>query len=263
MLIHPNFDPVIVNLGPVSIHWYGLMYVFGFVGAYLLANMRKDRLKWTSDDISDLFFYAALGVILGGRLGYCLLYKPGHYLANPLEIVTGIQDGGMAFHGGLLGVIFAVFLFARKKGTPFPVVIDFAAILAPIGLFFGRIGNFINQELWGRPTDLPWGMVFTTAPDRLARHPSMLYEALLEGLVLFLVLFFVSKTLRKPWLISSLFLIGYGLSRFLVEFVRIPDAHIGYLFGGWLTIGHLYTLPMIVLGIVLLFKVKTHNTVSI
>ena len=254
MLVHPNFDPVIFDLGPVSIHWYGLMYLFGFAGAYILANVRKDRLNWTNDDISDMFFYGAIGVIAGGRLGYCLLYKPAQYLTNPLEIITGIQDGGMSFHGGFIGVIIAVILFSRKKKTPLPDVADFVAVLAPIGLFFGRMGNFINQELWGRPTDLPWGMVFTNSSDRLPRHPSMLYEALLEGVILFIILFIMSKTLRKPWLITALFLVGYGLSRFLVEFVRLPDEHIGYLYGGWLTIGHLYTIPMIVIGIFLILN---------
>jgi len=254
MLVHPNFDPVIVDLGPVSIHWYGLMYIFGFAGAYLIASLRKDRLKWDSDDISDMFFYGAIGVIAGGRLGYCLLYKPAQYLSDPLSIITGIQDGGMSFHGGFLGVVIATILFARKKKTRLSAVSDFVAVIVPVGLFFGRLGNFINQELWGRPTDLPWGMIFTNASDSLPRHPSMLYEALLEGVVLFLVLFLVSQRPRKPWLITALFLLGYGVSRFLVEFVRLPDEHIGYLFGGWLTIGHLYTLPMIIVGMFILFR---------
>jgi len=254
MLIHPNFDPVIVNLGPVSIHWYGLMYIFGFAGAYFVASLRKERLNFSSDDISDLFFYGALGVIIGGRLGYCLLYKPQEYLANPLTIITGIQDGGMSFHGGFIGVIIAVILCARKKNVALPKIADFVAVIAPIGLFFGRVGNFINQELWGRPTDLPWGMVFTNSPDKVARHPSMVYEALFEGLLLFIVLFVVSKTPKKAWMITALFLLGYGLSRFLIEFVRLPDAHIGYLYGGWLTIGHLYTIPMIMMGTYLLLK---------
>ncbi len=256
MLVHPNFDPVIVSLGPVSIHWYGLMYIFGFAGAYVIANLRKSRLSWSSDDISDMFFYGALAVILGGRLGYCLLYKPQQYLADPLSIITGIQDGGMSFHGGFIGVVVAVILFARKKSTPLAEVSDFVAVIAPVGLFFGRIGNFINQELWGRTTDLPWGMVFSNSVDKLPRHPSMLYEAVLEGLVLFAVLFVFSKKIRPPWAVTSLFLIGYGVSRFLVEFVRLPDNHIGYLFGGWLTIGHIYTIPMVLVGLYLLLKVN-------
>jgi len=258
MLVHPNFDPVIVDLGPVSIHWYGLMYVFGFAGAYFIANYRKSTLNLSNDDISDMFFYGALGVIVGGRLGYCLLYKPYEYLSNPLTIITGIQDGGMSFHGGFLGVIVATVLYAKKKNCPIWAVSDFVAVIAPIGLFFGRVGNFINQELWGRTTDLPWGMIFSNDEDRLPRHPSMMYEALLEGLLLFLILFIVSKSPRKPWFITALFLLGYGIARFFVEFVRLPDSHIGYLYGGWLTIGHLYTIPMIIIGILTLF----HNTRS-
>ena len=252
MLVHPNFDPVLLDLGPVSIHWYGLMYLLGFGGAYLVAMSRKERLAWDGEDISDMFFYGALGVIAGGRLGYCLLYKPADYLSDPLTIITGIQDGGMSFHGGFIGVVIATILFARKKSTALAAVSDFVAVIAPIGLFFGRVGNFINQELWGRPTDLPWGMVFSNAGDDLPRHPSMVYEALLEGLILFLILYMVSVKPRKPWFITALFLLGYGFSRFLVEFVRLPDNHIGYLYGQWLTIGHLYTLPMILCGILIL-----------
>ena len=254
MLIHPNFDPVIVDLGPISIHWYGLMYLLGFAGAYLLATLRKEKLGLNNDDVSDMFFYGAISVIVGGRLGYCLLYKPAYYIGHPFEIITGIQDGGMSFHGGFIGVIIAVILFARKKRISLVALADFVAVLAPIGLFFGRIGNFINQELWGRTTDLPWGMVFTNSPERLPRHPSMLYEAFLEGLVLFVVLFFISRKVQKPWVVTALFLLGYGLSRFLVEFVRIPDEHIGYLYGGWLTIGHLYTIPMLLVGIILVLN---------
>ena len=230
------------------------MYLLGFAGAYLLASLRKEQLGFNGDDISDMFFYGVISVIAGGRLGYCLLYKPGYYFSHPLEIITGIQDGGMSFHGGFVGVVLAVIYFAKKKRISLAVFSDFVAVLAPIGLFFGRIGNFINQELWGRTTDLPWGMVFTNSPERLPRHPSMLYEAFLEGLLLFLVLFMVSRKVQKPWFITALFLVGYGLSRFLVEFVRLPDAHIGYLYGGWLTIGHLYTIPMLLIGIVLILN---------
>jgi phosphatidylglycerol:prolipoprotein diacylglycerol transferase len=256
MLTHPNFDPVLLDLGVVKIHWYGLMYVFGFAGAYIVANMRKARLDWNADDVSDLFFYAALGVILGGRIGYCLLYNPAKYLADPLQIILGIQDGGMSFHGGFIGVALAVVWFARKSNTPLANVADFVAVLAPIGLFFGRVGNFINQELWGRATDLPWGMVFSLSNDGIPRHPSMVYEAFFEGLLLFVVLFIFSKTLRKPWSVTGLFLLGYGVSRFMIEFVRIPDAHIGYLLGDWLTLGQIYTLPMVIVGIYLLLLFK-------
>lgn len=254
MLIHPNFDPVLLDLGVVKIHWYGLMYVFGFVGAYLVAEYRKSRLSWSSEQVSDLFFYSAIGVILGGRLGYCLLYKPMEYLSDPLSIITGIQDGGMSFHGGFVGVVLAVIYYARKQKTELAKVADFVAVLAPVGLFFGRMGNFINQELWGKPTDAAWGMVFQKSGDSIARHPSMLYEAAFEGLVLFVVLFLFSKVQRRAWKVTGLFLLGYGLSRFLIEFVRLPDADIGYVAFGWLTIGQIYTIPMLVIGLYLFLK---------
>jgi len=254
MLVHPNFDPVLFAIGPVKIHWYGVMYVLGFVGAYLLASKRKARLGWSDETVSDLFFYAALGVIIGGRLGYCFLYKPAEYLANPISIVTGIQDGGMSFHGGFLGVVLAVIYFAKKENTVLPELADFVAVLAPIGLFFGRMGNFINQELWGRASDLPWAMVFPASGDAIARHPSMLYEAILEGVLLFAFLYVFSLKQRQHWQATGLFLLGYGLSRFIVEFVRIPDQHIGYLAWGWLTIGQIYTIPMIIIGIYLFIR---------
>jgi len=215
MLIHPNFDPVALQLGPVSIHWYGLMYVLGFLGVYLLGNYRVKHYpeaidgSWNSEQISDLIFYGALGAVIGGRLGYVLFYKPAEYLANPVDIFF-VNQGGMSFHGGLLGVIVAIGIFARKTNRSLFQIGDFIAPLAPIGLFFGRMGNFINQELWGKPTDLPWGMVFTTA-DQYPRHPSMLYEALLEGLLLLVVIWLVARKPRHPGMLSGLFLIGYSL----------------------------------------------------
>jgi len=227
MLVHPNINPVIVSIGPFDVQWYGVMYLCGFLAAYILASLRKGRLGWNSDDVSDLIFYSAVGVIIGGRLGYIIFYKLGFYLANPLQIFN-IMGGGMSFHGGLIGVAVAVWLFAKKKNIPYLQLADFVAPLAPLGLFFGRMGNFINQELWGKPTDLPWGTVFSNDPERLPRHPSMLYEALLEGLVLFLLLWFFSRKERKHGQVAGLFLIGYGVFRFLVEFVRIPDDHVGY-----------------------------------
>jgi len=239
MLVHPNIDPVIFSLGPFSVQWYGVMYLLGFLAAYLLANSRKSRFGWTSDDVSDLIFYAALGVILGGRIGYILFYKLEFYFANPLQIFN-IMGGGMSFHGGLIGVAIATWLYARKQKIPYLELADFVAPLAPLGLFFGRIGNFINQELWGRPTDVPWAMLFTNDPEGLPRHPSMLYEAILEGLILFAVLWWFSKSNRKHGQVAGLFLLGYGLFRFLVEFVRVPDDHIGYVAFQWLTVGQLY-----------------------
>jgi len=256
MLIHPNFDPVALQLGPLAIQWYGLMYVFGFAGVYLAWSYRLKRQaaavdsRWNLDLASDLLFYGALGAVLGGRLGYAVFYKPAEYLSEPLTIITGIRDGGMSFHGGLLGVLVAFWLFSRKTGFKFLDIGDFVAPVAPIGLFFGRMGNFINQELWGKPTDLPWGMVFTTA-DEQARHPSMLYEAALEGLLLFVTLWLVSRTKRPAGLLSGLFLIGYAVSRMLVELVRVPDQHLNYLLFDWVTMGHLLSLPMLGLGLFL------------
>lgn len=258
MLIHPNFDPVAINLGWFQIHWYGLMYVLGFLGVYLAGCYRIKHYaaaiagKWNNEQISDLIFYGALGAVIGGRLGYVFFYKPLEYLASPLEILK-INEGGMSFHGGLLGVILALMLFARKTNKRLLDIGDFVAPLAPIGLFFGRLGNFINQELWGKPTDLPWGMVFTTA-DEQPRHPSMLYEAFLEGLLLFLVLWVVAKRPRSAGVLSGLFLIGYSLARMLVEFVRVPDAHLNYLLFDWVTMGHLLSLPMFALGIYLIIN---------
>lgn len=258
MLIHPNFDPVALQLGPVSIHWYGLMYVFGFLGVYILGNYRIKKYPhaisgdWNSDQISDLIFYGAIGAVLGGRLGYVLFYKPAEYFANPIDIFM-VNQGGMSFHGGLLGVIAAMALFARKTDRTLFQIGDFIAPLAPIGLFFGRMGNFINQELWGKPTDLPWGMVFTNGGSQ-PRHPSMLYEALLEGLLLWAVLWWVARKPRQAGVLSGLFLIGYALGRMLVEFVRVPDDHLNYLLFDWVTMGHLLSLPMLFLGLFLAFR---------
>jgi len=260
MFVHPNFDPVAVQLGPLAVHWYGLMYVFGFLGAFLLWVYRLKRYSrynqqgWTPEAISDLVFYGALGAVLGGRLGYVFFYKPLEYLSNPLEIFL-IQQGGMSFHGGMLGVIIALTLFARKMKLSLLEVGDFVAPVAPIGLFFGRLGNFINQELWGKTTDGPWGVVFTNGGPE-PRHPSMLYEAFLEGLLLLVVLWLVSVKPRPTGILSGLFLIGYSLSRILVEFVRVPDEHLNYLFFDWVTMGQVLSLPMLLLGCFLLFRAR-------
>lgn len=264
MLVHPNFDPVALQLGPLAIQWYGLMYVFGFAGVYLAWAYRLKHQpqsvssRWNLDTASDLLFYGALGAVVGGRLGYVLFYKPMEYLADPLSIVTGIREGGMSFHGGLLGVIVALWLFSRKSKINMVEIGDFVAPVAPIGLFFGRIGNFINQELWGKPTELPWGMVFTTA-DNQARHPSMLYEALLEGLLLFVILWLVSRVKRPLGVLSGLFLIGYAISRMVVEMVRVPDEHLNYLLFDWVTMGHLLSLPMLILGSFLIVYSRLGN----
>jgi len=258
MFVHPNFDPVALQVGPVAIHWYGLMYVCGFLGVYLLWLYRIKRYPrysetgWSSDAISDLVFYGALGAVIGGRLGYVLFYKPGEYLSNPIEIFF-MQQGGMSFHGGMLGVIFALYLFGKKMNQSLLQIGDFVAPVAPIGLFFGRMGNFINQELWGKTTEGPWGMVFSNGGP-LPRHPSMLYEAILEGLVLLVVLWIIAHRPRPRGLLSGLFLIGYALSRILVEFVRVPDEHLNYLLFDWVTMGQMLSLPMLLLGLYLVVR---------
>lgn len=252
MLVYPQIDPVALSLGPLKIHWYGLMYLVGFLGGWWLGVLRarQPQSGWQAAEIGDLLFYVAIGVVLGGRLGYTFFYNLPAFLDDPLVLLR-VWEGGMAFHGGLLGVLVALWLYARRSGRHFFQVADFVAPLVPVGLFAGRIGNFINGELWGAPTSLPWGMVFPHV-DALPRHPSMLYEAALEGLLLFLILWIYSRKPRPMMAVSGLFLLGYGLFRFLVEFVREPDAHIGYLAGDWLTMGMLLSTPMIVLGALLL-----------
>ncbi len=252
MIIHPNFDPVALSIGPLSIHWYGLMYLCGFVAGILLGQYRaKHSATWHQEEVIDLVFYIAVGIIVGGRLGYVLFYNLSFYLSSPLDIIA-IWDGGMSFHGGLIGVIGAATCYARKTKRHFLVVADFLAPLVPPGLFFGRIGNFINQELWGRTTDLPWGVLFYTAPG--ARHPSQLYEALLEGLLLFVIIWWYSSKQRAEGKICGLFLLGYGGFRFFVEFFRQPDDHIGAVALDWLTMGQMLSIPMLLLGLFLLIR---------
>lgn len=249
MLTYPDIDPAALRIGDFAVHWYGLMYLIGFVGGWWLGRVRARRPDsgWDPAEIGDLLFYVALGVVLGGRVGYVLFYNFGLFLDDPLMLLR-IWQGGMSFHGGLLGVLFAMWLYGRRTGRRFFEVTDFIAPLVTIGLGAGRIGNFINGELWGRPTDLPWGMVFPFV-DNQPRHPSMLYEALLEGLVLFLILWIYSSRPRPVMAVSGLFLICYGAFRVAVEFVRQPDAHIGYLAFDWLTMGHVLSVPMILCGI--------------
>ncbi|MGH8517268.1 MAG: prolipoprotein diacylglyceryl transferase [Panacagrimonas sp.] len=249
MLVHPNFDPVALNLGPVQIHWYGLMYLIGFYGCWYLAVRRgkSAHMPFAAVAVSDLLFFVALGVILGGRVGYTLFYNLPGFLADPVEIFR-IWKGGMSFHGGLLGVIAAVWLFARSRKLTFFYVMDFVALVVPFGLLTGRIGNFINAELWGKPSNLPWAMVFPSDPAHVPRHPSMLYEAFLEGLVMLAVLWWYSSKPRPPAAVCGLFLVLYGVFRSMVEFVRVPDAQIGYLAGGWLTMGQVLCIPMWLTG---------------
>ena len=262
MIVHPNFDPVALSIGPLKIHWYGLMYLIGFLGGYWLGVYRAGRPSsaWRKQEVADLLVYIAIGVVLGGRLGFVSFYQPAYYFSNPLEIFF-VWRGGMSFHGGLIGVIVATWLFGRHTSRGFWQVADFMAPLAPLGLGAGRIGNFINQELWGRVTDVPWAMVFTTDPQRLPRHPSMLYEAFLEGVVLFILVWVYSARPRQAGAVSGLFLLGYGVFRFLVEFVREPDAHSGFIAFGWMTTGQALSVPMILFGLWLLWRSSKTPTV--
>ncbi len=259
MIIHPDFDPVALSIGPLSIHWYGLMYLCGFASGILLGQYRAGQpaSTWQKNEVIDLVFYIALGIIAGGRLGYVLFYNLSFYLTNPLDIIA-IWDGGMSFHGGLLGVIGATACYARKTKRSFLVVADFLAPLVAPGLFFGRIGNFINQELWGKTTDLPWGVLFYTAPAQ-PRHPSQLYEALLEGLLLFIIIWWYSSKQRPPGRVCGLFLLGYGLFRFFVEFYREPDRHIGTIALDWVSMGQILSVPMILFGLFLFMRKHTHR----
>lgn len=248
MLQYPHIDPIAVSIGPLKIHWYGIMYLIGFVSAWYLGRLRakKPNSGWHPDQVTDLIFYGAIGVILGGRLGYVLFYDLPVYLQHPLNIFK-IWQGGMSFHGGLIGVTIAMWLYGRKINKSFFQISDFVAPLVPIGYGAGRIGNFINGELWGKVTTVPWGMVFPGAGPE-PRHPSQLYQAFLGGVVLFIILWLYSSKPRPTMAVSGLFLIGFGTYRFTVEFFRQPDAQLGYLAFGWLTMGQVLSFPMILVG---------------
>ena len=256
----PRIDPVAIALGPLQIHWYGLMYLIGFVGGWWLLRWRAGRpgSGWTREQVGDLVFYVALGVILGGRVGYVLFYDFGKFLGDPLWLFA-IWTGGMSFHGGALGVLLAFWLLARRFGKRYFTVADYAVPVVPIGLGAGRLGNFINGELWGHPTDVPWAMVFPADPMGVARHPSQLYEFFLEGVVLFAVLWLYSARPRPAGAVTGLFGVGYGLGRTFVEFFREPDAHLDYLAGGWLTMGMLLSIPMVIVGAAMMFWAYRHD----
>ena len=253
MFVHPQFDPVAVHLGPLAIRWYGLMYLLGFALGMLLGLYRiktQPNSGWCYSELDDVLFYIVLGVILGGRLGYVLFYKFSDYLHEPLKIFY-IWEGGMSFHGGFLGVIFAIWLFSRKHRKHWLAITDFIAPLVSLGLGAGRIGNFINGELWGRPTDVAWGMIFPGA-DNLPRHPSQIYEFALEGILLFVILWLYSAKPRPLGAVSGLFLLCYGVLRFLVEFTREPDAFLGLLAFD-LSMGQWLSLPMILAGVWMIY----------
>ncbi|MFK0273749.1 prolipoprotein diacylglyceryl transferase [Ensifer sp. NPDC090286] len=258
ILPFPEIDPVIVQIGPLAIHWYGLAYVAGILLGWFYARRlamntalwRDDKPAITLQQLDDFLLWAAGGIVLGGRIGYILFYDLGSVLANPIRALE-IWNGGMSFHGGFLGTTLAMMLFARKNKIAIWSLFDIVAAVVPIGLFFGRIANFINGELWGRLSSMPWAIVFPTGGP-FARHPSQLYEAALEGIVLLAVLaWFIYRrhALKSPGLVTGIFVLGYGLSRIFVEFFREPDAQIGYLVGGWLTMGMLLSLPMALAGI--------------
>ena len=259
MLVHPQFDPIALSLGPLAIHWYGLMYVVAF-GLFLWLAARRTRMApfaeagWTRREVEDLLFFGVLGVIVGGRLGYVFFYKPDHYLGHPLEALM-VWKGGMSFHGGLLGVIVAMALYARRRGRRFLEVTDLVAPCVPTGLAAGRIGNFINGELWGRAADasLPWAMVFPQSGTTIPRHPSQLYQAALEGLLLFVVLWLYARTPRELGRVSGAFLVGYGVLRFVVEYFREPDSFLGPLALG-LSMGQWLCVPMVAFGAWLLAR---------
>ena len=256
MLTYPDIDPVALSLGPLKIHWYGIMYLVAFAAVWWLGNRRarQSNAGWNAEQISDLVFYGALGTVLGGRIGYTLFYNFDFFLRDPLSIFR-IWEGGMSFHGGFLGVMVAMWLFGRKYKYHFFDITDFIAPLVPPGIAAVRFANFINGELWGRVTTVPWGMVFPTGGPQ-PRHPSQLYEMFLEGIVLFIIVWFYSARPRPRYAVSGVFALGYGVFRFAVEFVRQPDAHIGFIAFGWLTKGQLLSVPLIITGIVLLWLAR-------
>ena len=263
MLPNPDIDPVLIRLGPIALRWYGLMYVLALTAAFFMIKARAAarNVALAIEDLHDLILYAALGVILGGRLGYVFFYNLPYYLDHPAKLLA-VWEGGMSFHGGLLGVTAAVGAFCWRKGYAFYSIADLAAPIVPIGLGLGRIGNFINGELYGRVTDVPWCMVFNrTGGGPFCRHPSQLYEALLEGLLLFGVLWALGRRPRPPGMLCWAFIAGYGACRSFVELFREPDAHLGLL-AGVVSMGQLLSLPMLVVGLIMLWSVQRKQSVQ-
>ncbi len=257
----PNIDPIAFEIGPLVIRWYALAYIAGILlgWRYCMYLARQSDDRPTAADIDDFMIWAVIGIVLGGRLGYVLFYKPGYFLQNPMDALK-VWEGGMSFHGGLIGVLIVIAIFSYRRGISVLALSDLIAVVAPIGLFFGRIANFVNGELFGRVTDVPWAVVFPHGGD-LPRHPSQLYEAILEGLSLFVLLAVVA---HRPWIrarvgfLSGLFLVGYGLSRAFVELFREPDAHIGFILGP-ITMGQVLSAPMVALGLYLMFRASDRH----
>ncbi len=250
MFTYPEIDPVIFSIGFLKIRWYGLMYVIAFLAAWWLARQRSRRADSPVNavQVDDLIFYAMLGVIVGGRVGYCVVYGWQDLISDPFYLIR-ITEGGMSFHGGLAGVLVAMWAYSRKLGKAFSQITDFVAPLTPLGLGFGRIGNFINGELWGKPTDVAWGFLYRGQ----VLHPSQLYEAVLEGFLLFAIIWWFSARPRPHMAVSGLFLVLYGVFRFYIEFYRVPDAHLDYLALGWVTMGQILSTPMVLIGAIVLF----------
>jgi phosphatidylglycerol:prolipoprotein diacylglycerol transferase len=266
----PNISPIALELGPFVVRWYALAYLAGvFVGAWYGSMLLKRRDLWPDDRppfepgaIYDFAFWAVLGIVVGGRLGYVVFYNLPYFVGHPGEIIA-LWDGGMSFHGGLVGILLAMAFFTRARGGRILSGFDLLGAIGTIGLFLGRIANFINGELYGAPTTLPWAVVFPNDPEALPRHPSQLYEALLEGVILFTVIAVATyrfKALKRPGLVGGMFALGYALARILVEFVRLPDVQIGYFFGSWGTMGQLLSLPILVVGLVLIiYAARPHR----
>lgn len=261
-MIHHNFDPIAISIGPFPIRWYGLMYILGAGTAWFLGNY---RLKYNSnkflvinqEQFLDLALYVVFGLLLGARIGYMVFYQTAAFIAKPWEVVY-LWQGGMSFHGGFIGALIAIIIYCYKFKQDFFVLADFVVPLVPPALFFGRMGNFINGELWGKVTDVPWGVVFPTGGP-LPRHPSQLYEGFLEGIMLFIILWFFSKRTVPRMATTGMFLVGYGLFRSAVEFCRVPDQHMGYLALNWLTMGQLLSLPMVIFGVIFLVIAYSKN----